>query len=224
MTVFGSFRITASSTHFSGVPRQHLEGKISGWETRGTLQPHSGPDTPPLDSEGSICWELSPPSPVKGSILVSRALAPVLWLWTWHFTRSRFPSANHRLEGSASTRLTLWAGSFFQVGPSMYQDICQHPSLHPQKPGASPSPVVTTPNPSKHCQISLFIAQSPWVKNHLTEYKKMKKPFKILFQGDQLNKAWCVHPVKFTQHVSQPYRNRHGTIFKQKGQEAGQYV
>ena len=158
MTVFGSLRITASSTHFSGVPRQHLEGKISGWETRGTLQPRSGPDTPPLDSEGHICQEFSPPPPGKGSILISRALAPVLWFWTWHFTRSQFPSANHRLEGSASTWLTLWAGSFFQVGPSTYHTFANIPSLHPQKPRASPSPVVTTPNPSKHCQISLFIA------------------------------------------------------------------
>ena len=199
MTVFSSLRITALSTHFSGVPRLHLEGKISGWETRGVFQPRSGPDTPPLDSEGRICQELSPPPPGKGSILISRALAPILWLWTWHFTLSWFPNPNPQAreitQHSTSQPWHDWHcgldHSFKWDHPCIPGHLPTSPASTHKKPGASPAPVLTTPNLSKHCQISLFIAQSPWVENHLTEYKKMKKPFKILFQGDQLNKAWC---------------------------------
>lgn len=209
MTMFGLWRITTSSTHFSGVPRQHLEGK-NKWlrDRRSPPALHWSRHTSSRLWGAYMLGAFTSPSE-KRSILVSWAFVPVLWLWTWHFTLSRFPNPNPQARGitqhSTSQPWHDWHCGLDHSFRWDHQCTPGHLPVSPasthRKPGASASPAATTQNLSKHCQISLFIAQSPWVENHLTEYKTIKKTFKILFQGDQLNKAWCIHPVKFTQHI-----------------------
>ena len=158
-------------------------GENGTWETRGALPPGGGPDMSPVDSEGVYARELSPPPSEKGSILVARAFAPVLWLWTWHFTLSWLPKTNlhageitqHRTsqprhDWHCGLDHSLWRGR--PVLHKMFTSI----------PGPPPPPT-TTKNLSQYCQISPNTAKSPRAENHWPSVKRLNNNVKLYSEG-----------------------------------------
>lgn len=126
MTAFGLLRIIASSAHSSGVPRQHLGGKMVH-ERQEKPFPLGVVQTCLLQTlSGYTLGSFPPPNPFqkgkhsRGTSICSSSVTLDLTLHSL-LTPQAQPTRwrDHPAQNfSASARLTLWAGPFSVAGPS----------------------------------------------------------------------------------------------------------